>query len=424
MKTLITKHSNKLFASKRRHSAPPILCATTYSKINPGSFHKTGGNALHSVMDFNGAQHFVKIQAAANKDPIVNEAIVLSIMNARERMLWGEMYTGEHIYPTISYTGMDKGSDEVTRLVLGMELIEECMTMGQFIDMYRYKIETDVVFSGRMMCVVGRMLWKHIVICTSKVPIEIPFSHNDCHMNNIMVACNVEKVLNPETNTHEILHVPTRAYLIDFGRAWIRLGERKTHYKGIVEKVLDDFGFKRDPENDNKHLDLEILTDNMPILQGFQIRDPVYGYLCDVASICVNVLPLCKGWVWPPWFAWTMGRENGKITMGCKDAYEYFYAEPEEKKGRIMGWFGGKPFIPVDYVYIFYDALAWLAIICRCVFVGVKNEVSDTFTIAELKRTILFPNGVFRKSCYDKAILYNKSLYNKIKMSAYRCLLQ
>jgi len=304
-----------------------------------GRLQKTSVNCLNCVID----EIFIKVQIKDISDPLINEVIISKILENYEFIKLSATY--KKIFPQYQNHCLYPYNGQLCKLMQTVA-IPKIISLSEIFKNNKYKPDNmKIIFKS--LC---DLMTSYIECGKTK-----GITHNDLHLNNILCS-----------RVDDLTNESPKFTMIDFGRSYI-----KTDGYNDTTEDYAKFGLT--------------LAANYPILieNSFQIKDTELGYMCDVATLCINILPFYT--VNECWFQYDPA--TAEITIDIKELSKFIL---------IMN----------DTTLVFHKGLAWFALAYITRHPSAKPDENNIriFNRNDYLRTtdLLFPNGVFIPQNYLK----------------------
>lgn len=217
-------------------------------------FKTTSANCIHHI----DAGKFIKIQLYDFTDPLINEVAIskcISELSAQQRTIFTE-YADHYVIRCDKCTTIEPKKDYQ---VLVTKALKNPLGLA---DVMRQAISPQVVIK-----MVHNFLDKY-----ARVAGRMQLIHNDMHLNNIVKEDGNDNLI-----------------VIDYGRSFLP--------ENVLAKFVDSTKAKYCLDGDFKSL----ISENTS-LKKFTVRDPTYGWMCDIATLALNTAINYDNFPWPSWF--------------------------------------------------------------------------------------------------------------------------
>lgn len=333
---------------------------------NPTNFTMTevqGGNAITYVSD--DKKYIIKVEHQdhqGQRDSVVCEALALYTINCyTDHCRYNEI---EHIFPLFfsAYFSKQQSNGIITSYVGNMALFDILTDCSKSKRKAERRDKCQLLLSS-----LSKMMQLYIDNYGSK----IDMSHNDMTTDNVRFD-----------------DVTNRFYIIDFGRVFFNPEKVPSEINSrCIDDICNDYNISKQKLN---------CHDNVYSIKG------EYGYLCDLATLSLNVLPYMYGFVWPEWLqvVYELNEATNKSEI-------YLNVDLRKKSGHV-----GKQ------QQSFYTGLAWLGFCCKLVLQLPDNRQSrfplaqiqeqDVESTVGLPEKLLFSNNTFNP------LTFNTKFHNDI----------
>lgn len=316
-----------------------------------GALAENGGkNSLSFKLD---EDRFVKIQLSDQTDPLINEVIINKVINSDGLNGLFSRYIDHCLY---------KGKQALVTKYM------DITSIGEMFDKMPEPSNDPKV--RKQYCALLSQL-DQFVGAYIKFASTIGFTHNDMHFGNLVI--------------HE-----SKFKVIDYGRSCLD-PTRVKGFENIVKCCCAKYG-----------LNPEVIKGLFPTggsssskrLAYFQIVDTKYGYMTDIASLCLMVLPLCgELFEWPECLMFNANTEKFKVDMS---------------KGR-------NPDTATKYPNL-HNGIYFLAAYISTASLG-SASLGDVH-IDELLSTLFWPNGMCKNTEYHKVKNQVHTLYDTLNQQS------
>lgn len=251
-----------------------IICM--FTPAFPILADNSGKNSMSAKIN---DKEFIKVQLSDQTDPLINEVIINKIINSDGSNNLFSRYLRHCIH---------EGKQA---------LITEYMnitSIGVMFDRMPEPSDDQHVKNiySAFLCQLNKFVGAYIDFSKT-----IGFTHNDMHFGNLVISNSEIKV-------------------IDYGRSCI--DKSSTSIQSSFDKIVQDscaiYGYNSD-----------IVKDMFPSgdkpssskrLAFFQVLDFEYGYMTDIASVCLSVLPLCGSlFTWPECLKFDISSEQFTVDL-------------------------------------------------------------------------------------------------------------
>lgn len=346
-------------------AAEKTICSDPDMFANIAQSQHQGKNS----MSFTYGDKFVKVQISDQSDPLINEVIVTQILNIvqrdKNRVLFSE-YVDHCIYRDCKNRICCTDVKEYETLIIKNMNIT---SLDSMFDNMPDPFPVVKCASHQKQYEGFLKNLEHYMIQYTEVASSVGMTHNDMHHNNIVIDHNTSKFK-----------------VIDYGRSSINLDPK---YNKLVCNSCSKFGLKVDVVR--KLFDKK---SSSPRLAFYQIVDYDLGYMTDIATICITVLPLCGVYFdWPSFFTFDTNTEVFTV-----DPFQFPSCKEKNKLSVIEK---GLLFVAI-YLIIANEKVFNASMLLQ----GGKVHIDTLF------KTVFWSNGICKNTVYHKIMDDIKNAWN------------
>ena len=339
---------------------PPLNSVVSDESVNSADLKCNSVNCAYYFDNDQDPKIFTKIQIADLSDPLINEVIYTRVLGDKRKI---KLFNGTSIFPEYIKHGLIKIISK-NPLQNTLKPFLQTNVIGKGESLYNQILKTPNDNNIHLVNAVKTLLINYMNNAK-----DLGMTHNDLHLKNILA------------------HKDGSLAMIDFGRCYINPEKLPG-----PEDITDAYA------KFNQMPGVKPLVDNK-----FNIKDIEYGYMCDIATVTLNVMPF-KFYDFPEWFQVSkQGLKNLDYTITIqKNVYDLLTCKNFPKD------------IHDNHSYfIFYQGLAWVV----SYIVACSKYLKDPLTVKDdgdrisitrdelIKHGAIFRNNVFNPMYYNNDII-------------------